>query len=295
LIGSITAPSWSAGGSIFQTQEYFVDVNGDVRVKIARDGTVSGTSTVNIDDICLKDYTGIPTVATPTFTPPAGILFAPQNVTISCATEGHTIHYTIDGTDPTPSSPVYSTPIPVSAAITIKALAVKTGMTHSSIATAAYTFPSDVPNIAAFKAAHPFALNVTYTTHYRITGDVTFVFKNGRNIYIKDATGGLLIFDNNTPVVTTSYNHGDVISGGVIGTCTIYNGLYEMIPASNPASGTPGMPVEPTVLPMATLLANFYDYESQLVKLEEVRFNEGTFGTGNAGNINIYQNSSQMI
>jgi hypothetical protein len=46
---------------------------------------------------------------------------------------------------------------------------------------------------------------------------------------------------------------------------------------------------------MANLLANFDQYESQLIKLEVIAFDAGTFGTGNAGNINIHQNSSQMI
>jgi hypothetical protein len=46
---------------------------------------------------------------------------------------------------------------------------------------------------------------------------------------------------------------------------------------------------------MGNLLANFADYESQLLKLELVEFAAGTFGTGAAGNINIYQNSEQMV
>jgi len=122
----------------------------------------------------------------------------------------------------------------------------------------------------------------------------------GRNIYIKDATGGLLIFDNSpTSVITTTYNNGDVISGGVIGTCTRYNGMFEMIPLFNLAAGTPGTPVEPEVLTMANLLANFIDYESQLVKLENIKFGEvktlGLSSTAAGANVAILQGTDEMI
>lgn len=77
-------------------------------------------------------------VATPTFSPEAGTYTSAQNVTITCATEGATIYYTTDGTDPTTESMPYAEPIPVNAVMTIKAIAVKDGMTNSAVATAAY-------------------------------------------------------------------------------------------------------------------------------------------------------------
>jgi hypothetical protein len=96
-------------------------------------------------------------------------------------------------------------------------------------------------------------------------------------------------------VITNTYNEGDIISGGVVGTCDIYNGLYQLRPRADLAEGTSGTPVQPIILTMAELLADFSQYQSQLIKLEEVTFAAGTFGTGAAGNINISQNSSQMI
>ena len=250
--------------------------------------TSSNESRIFLDNVRIE---AAPIVATPTFTPPGGNYSLPQTVTISCLTEGSTIYYTTNGTDPTTSSSVYSTPLNISVNTTIKALAVKAGMDNSSIATAIYTFPVEVPNIAAFKAAN----TNTNSVWYKITGDVTFVFRNGRNMYIKDATGGLLVYDNATPIITTAYNNGDIISGGVIGTYTLYSGLSEMLPVANTAVGTPGTPVEPITLTMENLLANFTTYESQLVKLEKVSFAAGTFATGTAANIPIYQNSSNMI
>lgn len=89
-----------------------------------------------------------PQVATPTFTPAAGNYTSAQNVTIECATAGATIKYTTDGSTPTAASPTYTGPIRVAVTTTVKAIAVKSGMTDSATATAAYT-------IVAFKVLSP--------------------------------------------------------------------------------------------------------------------------------------------
>ena len=102
------------------------------------------------------DYTSVPVsitipdattdqAAKPTFTPAAGTYIEAQNVTISCMTTGATIHYTTDGTDPTSSSSAYSSPITVSETTTIKAIAVKDGMTDSQVAEATYTIEEPKP------------------------------------------------------------------------------------------------------------------------------------------------------
>lgn len=80
--------------------------------------------------------------ALPTFSPVAGTYTSAQNVTISTTTGDATIYYTTDGTDPTEGSASYSTPISVSSTTTIKAIAVKSGLANSSIATATYTIVS---------------------------------------------------------------------------------------------------------------------------------------------------------
>jgi len=239
-------------------------------------------------------------VATPTFTPPAGTYTSPQQVTIDCTTGGHTIRYTTDNSEPTATNGTpYTTPITISTTTTLKARAFKTGMDDSNVATAVYNFPVivDVPNIAAFKAA-----NTPITTDtYRITGNVTFVFSyktatgNHSNYYIKDATGGLVVFDNNSATITKTYNEGDVISGGIVGKCNMYTGLFQLTPVADFPVGTPGAPVAPIELTMANLLDNFSTYESQLVRLENITFAEGTFGTGAAGNIAIYQDGKDML
>ena len=88
-------------------------------------------------------------VATPTFDPEEGTYTEAQNVTIACETEDATIHYTTDGTEPTAESPVYDEAIAVGETMTIKAIAMKEGMTDSEIASATYTINIPVPVVVA--------------------------------------------------------------------------------------------------------------------------------------------------
>ena len=80
-----------------------------------------------------------PTVATPTFNPPGGSYSSPQNVTISCSTSGATIRYTTNGSNPTSSSPIYTSPISVTSSTTIKAKAFKSGWNDSSVSSASFS------------------------------------------------------------------------------------------------------------------------------------------------------------
>ncbi|MDX8033225.1 chitobiase/beta-hexosaminidase C-terminal domain-containing protein [Lentzea sp. BCCO 10_0856] len=78
-------------------------------------------------------------VATPTFSPPGGAYTSAQTVTISTATSGATIRYTVDGSTPTASSPLYSGPISVPTSRTVSAIGIKSGLANSAVASATYT------------------------------------------------------------------------------------------------------------------------------------------------------------
>ena len=84
-------------------------------------------------------YTVLPFAGTPTFTPPGGGVTIGTTVTLSSTTAGAVIHYTTDGTTPGTSSAVYSTPIAITAAMTINAMATASGSSDSPVATASYT------------------------------------------------------------------------------------------------------------------------------------------------------------
>ena len=84
----------------------------------------------------------VPAAATPTFSPAPNTYSSPQSVSLLDATSGATIYYTTDGvTNPTTSSAVFNpaSPIPVSANMTIKAMAAASGFANSAVATGVYT------------------------------------------------------------------------------------------------------------------------------------------------------------
>ena len=79
-------------------------------------------------------------VATPSFSPPGGSYESAQTVTITTATAGAAITYTLNGSEPTASSMAYTGPIQVSADAAFKAKAFKAGMDPSLTATVSYDF-----------------------------------------------------------------------------------------------------------------------------------------------------------
>ena len=88
------------------------------------------------------NYNNPAAVRTPTFSPDGGIYAEPQRVTISCPTDGTTIFYTTDGTEPTTSSTQYAEPVTISESLTLKAIAVKGGE-KSSVGMAEYVISDD--------------------------------------------------------------------------------------------------------------------------------------------------------
>jgi hypothetical protein len=80
--------------------------------------------------------------AAPTFNPAGGTYTTTQSVSLNDSTAGAVIYYTTDGTTPTTSSTVYSTPIAVTASGTVNAIALAPNTQASSVATAAYMIQS---------------------------------------------------------------------------------------------------------------------------------------------------------
>ena len=232
----------------------------------------TGTNKLVIDSVVVFGVPGIEVnvVETPVITPNGGNYYQPIDATITCPTDGAVIRYTTDGTEPTETSTVYTAPVTISTTTTLKAKAWKTGMEASLMASATYNFPSEVADIAAFKSATSTA---PANTIFKITGDVTYVFRSGRYVFVEDASAALLIYDNSTSIITNTYTEGDVISGGVVGSSNLYHGMIEMVPTLNTAASTSNTgAVTPLVVTIPTLVSQYDTYESRLVTIENVTF-----------------------
>ena len=190
-------------------------------------------------------------LAPPTFSPVAGTYHAVQMVNIYDQSPGVSIYYTTDGSTPTASSALYSGPITVSATETINAIAASTatGVTSSTVGTAAYTIqlPAATPSFSPAGGTYTVTQNVT----------------------ISDATSGAVIYyttDGTTP--TTSSNvYGSPItvsSSGVLKAIAV-------------ASGSPTSNVG-----MATYLINSATNGTSLNVLTNQISTLGTFGGGGA-------------
>ena len=205
--------------------------------------TQGGTSGhVRIQTLTVNYTLGVATsAATPEFSVASGEISADTEIGITCSTDGASIYYTIDGTDPSETNgTLYEAPFTLAADATVKAIAVAANLSNSSIATATYTFP--VANIAAFIEA----ANSKATT---ISGTVTVVAQSGSYLFLEDATGKIIAYGS----LTNTYNNGDQLTG-VKGTYTLYNGLPEMnVEASSFGTATAGTAVEPTTIALSEL------------------------------------------
>lgn len=189
------------------------DVNYAVNDVLTLEGNIgcyNGAQIANPQNVTVEQgETPVQTVATPTFSPEAGEVEAGKEIVISCATEGATIYYTLDESDPTAESTKYTAPITVNERTVIKAIAVKEGMTNSAVATAEYTIkeevgPGDEGDTKTDVLNREFT-GITGTTYTAWSGKTS----NSDAVYAGQSAGGnesiqLRSNNNNSGVVTTT-------------------------------------------------------------------------------------------
>lgn len=174
-------------------------------------------------------------LVSPTIRPYGGTYYSPIQVTISCLTEGATIHYTTDGSDPTTSSPEYTTPFTLQADATVKAVATKDGE-MCNVACETYMFENiiEVPCIAM-------ATSLPDETVMQFGNPVTVTAQNNRYLYVKDDSGYALFYGD----TGQTYRCGDIIPAGFACTKTTwacepeFKDLQGFQPAYSYASVTP--------------------------------------------------------
>ncbi len=169
---NITVTGAKAEGDVNETAQnewtqYTVNLSeatGAVTIKF------SATNRIYVDEILIEKGEN-KTVIKPTFSPEEGTFTEAQNVTISTTTEGATIYYTTDGSDPSTASSVYSTPVNITVTgTTLKAIAVKDGMTDSRIASATYIIKPKAPTITSETNTVTITADAGLNIYYTIDG-----------------------------------------------------------------------------------------------------------------------------
>ena len=161
-------------------------------------------------------------VAQPVFSPDGGTFEDQVEVTITTDTEGATIYYTTNGAEASENSKVYDGPITLTATTTLRAIAVKDGMSKSFQTMATYTITSsgggDTPGGETPTDATVIALNnALFGTSFSgsLTGSDQKTYtgtKNGITISYEKGTGSsmyindeqLRLYQGNTLTVSTA-------------------------------------------------------------------------------------------
>lgn len=149
-VQSFTVTKPSSGGTTPKTTEFTFDPAETGNVKISVDCT---TNSIYIIGVAITYDDGAPvveTVATPEITPASCNFSEDFDATITCATDGATILYSLDGSEP---SIAYTGAVSIDAgaSVTLKAKATKTDWNDSSVAEAVYTYVEPAPEGAKYQ------------------------------------------------------------------------------------------------------------------------------------------------
>lgn len=234
--------------------------------------TFGGRTDFKAVQVTYEDESAISVLA-PTIAPEVEFFAGKLAVTLNCETPGATIHYTLDETDPTAASTVYSEPFEINATTTVKAIAFKDGA-GSTIVERSYTMleQSTCAEVAAMSNNKNAALG-------QVT--VTYASEDGKYIYLADASGVLLLYYS-----TGNYGlkAGDVVKG-LIGKVSIYNKLVEFVPSVEAAGleVTAGTAPAPTVFTAAPTANDM----NKVIRLNGVKVAAGEFKTSSVSNLDL--------
>ena len=228
-------------------------------------------------------------VATPHISPDGGRYPGDQTVSITCATPGATIYYTVNGGE----QQTYSAPFTVElnenlTTATVVAWAVKDGET-SNQTTVTYTYSIEgwVNNIAEF-----LALDEDEEVQFKNPVIVLFDYSqnNGAQdyIWVKDRSGYMKLFIQpgfDRSESKPRYDNGDVIPEGfkvkkhfytdTQGSANFYEGLSTDPSTSNFKIPTEKALADPEQVKLSTLISNPATYNDRYLYISKVRITEG--------------------
>lgn len=288
-IGSaVTVPAWSG---TFLTYSLPVNYNGNIRFKIVVTCRTPNNPNeqFNIDDLMITDF-GTEQIAMPASNVATGVYETAQNVTLTSATQGATIYYTTNGTVPTTSSQVYSSPLNINTTTKISAYAVVAGKIDSRVEEVLISFPEPVATLAELTSK--MAASGTNLTYFKYTGEAVIssfyststTAAYGTTVtkyaFLQDNTAGISLKDNNK-CLNTTYNTGDKVTN-ITGQVFNINNTVQLYPYSDFTIVSSNNTISPALVNLSTVNTKPY----QLVQLNNVSFDgaDGTkvFGVNNS-------------
>jgi hypothetical protein len=159
-------------------------------------------------------------VSTPRFSFPGGTYNGVRQVGLFTDTKDAVIYYTTDGSVPDENATAYFSLIQVTDSVTINAIAIKTGMKNSAVATATYIISGEAKDTSLISTSLPTGhLSITpnpATSIARISWTGLITTRDGFRVVITDSRGAVV----NTTVITSGYTYYN------INTNTLSDGVY---------------------------------------------------------------------
>jgi hypothetical protein len=160
------------------------------------------------------------TVSTPQFSFPGGTYNGVRQVGLFTDTKDAVIYYTTDGSLPDENATAYFSLIQVTDSVTINAIAIKTGMKNSAVATATYIISGEAKDTSLISTSLPTGhLSITpnpATSIARISWTGLITTRDGFRVVVTDSRGAVV----NTTVITSGYTYYN------INTNTLSDGVY---------------------------------------------------------------------
>ncbi len=199
-----------------------------------------------------------------TFTEENGQNFA----TITCATEGAEIFYTLDDSEPTASSTKYTAPVKLGMGkVIVKAIAIKDG-DKSNVAVASktisFTLNGSLDALVALTADEITALGGS--VDFSFTGKLTYAFQAGNYLYLTDGTNNIKLFGYNTP----EYAAGDTFES-LTGNYAYRYGQPQVTSFTLSAAVAGGEVIAPEVIADASAITAANDNKWYTIKGVEIK------------------------
>jgi len=172
---TMTLSDSTAGKSfVFSTAVNIPQIVGSNTAYVGFTGGTGGSSaTQKILNWTYSTQSASMTTAAPVASPTPGQYSSPQSITLTSATAGAVIYYTLDGSTPTTSSTVYSAPITAGfGTTTLKAMAIAPGALQSPVTTAPYVVTSTSGNTIDFGSGFPSSTSLALNGSATVTGNL---------------------------------------------------------------------------------------------------------------------------